>query len=100
MDALLIVLFGLLHIADGVVTYVGLTFADVAEANPVLNYFAELIGLAYAIPLLKMGGLGFIIFLFMDRHKMKSRWITATLASSVAFYSWVVTQNVILVVSA
>lgn len=99
MDALLIVLFGLLHIADGVVTYLGLTFADVAEANPVLNYCADLIGLGYAIPLLKVGGLAFIVFLFFDRRKMKSRWITATLASSVAFYTYVVTQNVMLVVA-
>lgn len=100
MIALLIVLFGLLQVADGIVTYVGLRFCGVDEANPVLNYCAALIGLEYALPLLKLGGLAFVVFLFMDRHKMKSRWITATLASSVTFYSWVVTQNVLLVTAA
>lgn len=99
MDALLIVIFGLLHVADGVITYLGLSFFDVAEANPVLNYCADVIGLGCAIPLLKAGGMAFIIFMFFDRRRSKSRWITATLASSVIFYSYVVTQNVLLVVA-
>jgi len=100
MYALLIILFGLLQVADGVVTYLGLSFSGLDEVNPVLNFCAELVGLGYSIVLLKMAGLVFIAFLFTDRHKMKSRWITATLTSAVAFYSWVVTNNVILVVDA
>ena len=100
MDAFLIVIFGFLHVADGVVTYLGLNFADVEEVNPVLNFFAGHLGLGYSITLLKSMGLAFITFLFLDRHKMKSRWITATLASAVSFYGWVVSGNVILVVGA
>lgn len=100
MDALLIILFGLLQVADGVVTYLGLSFSGLDEVNPVLNFCTKLLGLGCSITLLKLPGLGFMTFLFTGRHKMKSRWITATLASAVVFYSWVVTNNVILVVDA
>ncbi len=100
MDALLIVLFGLLQVADGIVTYLGLSSKGVDEVNPVLNFFVGLLGLGGSITLLKLAGLAFITFLFFDRHKMKSRWITATLASAVTFYIWVVSSNVILVVGA
>lgn len=100
MYAILIILFGLLQVADGIVTYLGLSFTSVEEVNPILNLCAELIGLGYSIVLIKAVGLTFIAFLFLDRHKMKSRWIKATLTSAVAFYSWVVTNNVILVFDA
>ena len=100
MNTFFIVLFGLLQIADGIVTFFGLKFAEVDEVNPVLNYVANFIGLGFSITLLKLAGLAFIIFLFYDRRKMKSRWITTTLALSVTFYSWVVSNNVILVVGA
>ncbi len=100
MDALLIVLFGLLHVADGIVTYFGLSFFGLVEVNPLLNYCADSIGLGCSITLLKMAELSFVMFLFTGRHRMKSRWITATLASAVVFYSWVVTNNVMLVFDA
>lgn len=100
MDALLIVLFGLLHVADGVVTYLGLRFFGLEEVNPVLNFSADAIGLGNSITLFKLGELAVVAFLFMDRHKMRSRWITATLASAVVFYGWVVTNNVALVIEA
>ena len=98
MNALFIVLFGLLQVADGVVTFFGLKFAGVDEANPVLNYVSGLLGLGFSITLLKLAGLAFIAFLFFDRRKMKSRWITTTLGMADCFYSWVVSNNVILVV--
>ena len=97
MNAFFIVLFGLLQVADGVVTFFGLKFANVDEVNPVLNFFAELLGLGPTITVLKLAGLAFIAFLFYDRHKMKSRWITTSLGVSVGFYSWVVSNNLILV---
>ncbi|MFM8333417.1 MAG: DUF5658 family protein [Candidatus Methylumidiphilus sp.] len=98
MNTLLIVFFALLQVADGVVTYLGLgLFANVDEVNPILGLFAGRLGLAGAITLLKLVGLAFVAFLFFDRHKMKSRWITASLASAVGFYSWVVSNNVLLV---
>ena len=100
MNTLLIILFGLLHIADGIITYLGLSFDVVDEVNPVLNFCAEQLGLGFSITVLKMACLSVLIFLFYDRHKMKSRWITATLASAVTFYSWVVSSNVFLVVNA
>jgi hypothetical protein len=100
VNALLIVLFGLLQIADGVVTYFGLGSAQLDEVNPALNGLVGLFGLGYSITLIKLAGLAFVTFLFFDRKKMKSLWITATLASAVTFYSWVVSRNVILVVDA
>ena len=98
MNAFFIIVFGLLQIADGVVTFFGLKSADVDEVNPVLNFFAEQVGLGLSITLLKLAGLAFIVFLFVDRRKMKSRWITTALGLAVTFYSWVVGSNVILVV--
>lgn len=100
MTATLIILFGLLQIADGVVTYLGLDQSLVDEVNPVLNASAKFFGLGASIAVLKLGGLAFITFLFFDRHKMKSRWITATLGTAVTFYVWVVANNVSLVLSA
>jgi len=97
VNALLIVLFGLLQVADGIVTFFGLKCANVDEVNPVLNFFAGLLGLGLSITLIKLAGLAFITFLFFDRRKMKSRWITTTLGLAVAFYSWVVSNNMLLV---
>ena len=97
VNTLMIVLFGLLHVADGVVTYLGLSFAKVDEANPILNYFAGQLGLGVAIALLKLSIIIVITLIFFDRHSIKSRWGTATLAWADTFYSWVVTNNFILV---
>lgn len=94
----LIALFALLQVADGVVTYLGLSFASVDEVNPVLEYVAGWFGLGGSISLLKLAGLMFLAFLFHDRHKMRSVWITVTLASAVGFYCWIVAGNVALVV--
>jgi len=100
VNTLMIVLFGLLHVADGVLTYLGLSFTNVDEVNPVLNYFAALLGLGVAITVLKLAILLVIALIFFDRHSIKSRWGTATLASADTFYSWVVTNNFILVIGA
>lgn len=100
VNALTIILFGLLHIADGVVTYLGLSFTNVDEVNPVLNYFAGLVGLGLAITVLKVIILFIISFIFFDRHSIKSCWGTATLVSADTFYSWVVANNFILVMGA
>lgn len=100
VTAILILLFGLLQIADGIVTYLGLDQSLVDEVNPMLNACASFFGLGLSIAVLKLAGLAFITFLFFDRHKMKSRWITATLGTAVGFYAWVVANNVSLVLSA
>jgi len=100
MNTYFIVLFGLLQIADGIVTFFGLKLAGVDEVNPILNFFAGFLGLGFSITLIKLAGLAFIAFLFFDRHKMKSRWITTSLGLAVTFYSWVVSSNMILVVGA
>ncbi len=100
VTAALIALFGLLQITDGVVTYLGLGSFGLAEANPLLLTVAGFLGLGGAIAAVKLCGLAFITFLFFDRHKMGSRWITASLVSADTFYSWVVANNVSLVLAA
>lgn len=100
VTAALIALFGLLQITDGVVTYLGLDSFGLAEANPLLLTVAGFLGLGGAIAAVKLCGLAFITFLFFDRHKMGSRWITASLVSADTFYSWVVANNVSLVLAA
>lgn len=100
LTASLIAIFGILQIADGIVTYLGLDSFGLAEANPVLNIVAGLFGVGAAIAVVKLCGLGFITFLFVDRHNMKSGWITATLASADTFYGWVLTNNLSLVLAA
>ena len=97
MNSVLIILLGLLHIADGIVTYFGLMFASVDEVNPVVNYFIALIGLGYSIFLLKSLCLLVIATLYVKRHIIKSLWCNTTLASATSFYIWVVNNNVSLI---
>ncbi len=96
----LILLFGLLHTADGIVTYLGLKFDYADEANPVLLFFAGTMGLGLAIFLLKLLCLEFIAVLYFARRNMRGCLGTATLLSADAFYSWVVSNNIILVAAA
>lgn len=100
LNTTLILLFGLLHTADGIVTYFGLKFNYAAEANPILLFFAGTMGLGLAIFALKLLCVEFIAWLFLDRRKIGSCWGTATLFSADAFYSWVVSNNILLVVGA
>ena len=96
----LILLFGLLHTADGIVTYFGLKFNYADEVNPVLLFFAGTMGLGLAIFALKLLCVEFIALLYFARRNMGSCWGTATLFSADAFYSWVVSNNILLVVGA
>ncbi|MDD4914084.1 MAG: DUF5658 family protein [Methylococcales bacterium] len=90
----MIVLFGLLHIADGIVTYLGLMLSEVVEVNPLVNYFIELLGLGFSIILLKLACLLVIATLYVRRRRMTSIWSTTTLACATSFYFWVVNNNV------
>jgi hypothetical protein len=96
----MIVLFGLLHVADGAVTYLGLCFSSVIEVNPVLNFFAGLLGLGIAIILLKLTILIFITVIFFERHTIKGCFGTAALAWADTVYGWVVTNNFALFIGA
>lgn len=99
MAALLVVLFGLLQAADGIVTYIGLQSVAIAEANPFASCCFELLGTGVAITLIKLVALIFIIFLFLERRKLNNRWITGTLTSGVLFSSWVLLHNLALILS-
>ena len=97
-NTVLIVLFAVLHVADGFITYLGLSFTEVDEVNPLLNYAAGILGLGRAIVLLKLIILSFIAAIFFDRCTIKGRWATVALMLAVVFYGGVVTNNVLLVV--
>lgn len=97
IHSFLLVMFGLLHAADGVVTYFGLRFTNVDEANPVLVYAADNFGLGLSIFFLKLACLAVVAFLFSQRRRIKSCWSTAVLTSAVYFYCWVVGNNVLLI---
>ncbi len=99
LNTMMILLFGLLHVADGVVTYLGLSFTSVDEVNPLLNYVAGQMGLGSAIFSLKLVILLVITSIFFDRHSIKGRLGTVTLFSADTFYGWVVTNNCLLVIS-
>lgn len=98
INSSLILLFGLLHTADGIVTYFGLKFNYATEVNPVLLFFAGTMGLGLAIFALKLLCVEFIALLYVTRRNIGSCWGTATLFSADAFYSWVVSNNIVLVV--
>lgn len=98
INSSLILLFGLLHTADGIVTYFGLKFNYATEVNPVLLFFAGTMGLGLAIFALKLLCVEFIALLYFTRRNIGSCWGTATLFSADAFYSWVVSNNIVLVV--
>lgn len=100
LNTTLILLYALLHTADGIVTYLGLKFDLVDEANPLLVFFAGTMGLGLSIFLFKLLFLELIAVLYFARHRMGSCWGTATLLSADAFYSWVVSNNILLVVTA
>lgn len=93
----LIASFGGLHIMDGIITYLGLTFAEVSEVNPVLNYFSGLLGLGVSITLLKLLILAAIVVIFTGRRTIRNHWGTVALALAVMFYCGVVINNVLLV---
>lgn len=98
MATLLIIVFGLLQAADGIVTYIGLKSITIVEANPFANCCFDLLGTGFSIALIKLVALMFVVFLFFERRKMKNRWITGTLTMGVVFSSWVLLHNVALIV--
>lgn len=100
VNTILILLYALLHTADGIVTYLGLKFDLVDEVNPLLIFLAGTMGLGLSIFLLKLLFLEFIAVLYFARHRMVSCWGTATLLTADAFYGWVVSNNIVLVVTA
>ncbi|AEG01228.1 DUF5658 family protein [Methylomonas methanica] len=96
----LILLFALLHTADGIVTYFGLKFNYATEVNPILIFFAGTMGLGLAIFALKLLCVEFIAVLYFARRNINGGWATVSLLSADAFYSWVVSNNILLVVGA
>jgi Domain of unknown function (DUF5658) len=101
MNALLLVLLGLLQMADGTVTYVGIRGAMVDEANPLAELCFGHLGLGCSITVAKLIGLAIIGSVFLRRHRFnKRRHFTATLSVLVSAYSWVVANNVMLILAA
>lgn len=100
MNALLLVLLGLLQMADGTVTYLGIRGDLVDEANPLAELCFKHLGLGCSITVVKLVGLAIIGSVFLRRHRFKRRHFTATLSLLVSAYSWVVANNVRLILEA
>jgi len=93
----LILLFGLLNIADGILTYLGLRYCEVAEANPILDIFSHTIGLGYSIILVKSMVLASLIMLFLSRNTVNRCGSSIMLLTGNLLYFWVVGNNANLV---
>lgn len=93
LQAGLIVFIALLNIADGALTYLGLTFFEVYEANPVLDLFSSRLGLGSAIIFIKAIILSGLLLLFFRRSCSRCITNITTLALTNVFYLWVVGNN-------
>ena len=93
LQAGLIILIALLNIADGVLTYLGLTFFEVAEANPVLDLFSSRLGLGSAIIFIKAIIISGLILIFIRRSCARCYTNITTLFLTNVFYLWVVGNN-------
>lgn len=93
LQAGLIVFIALLNIADGALTYLGLTFFEVYEANPVLDLFSSRLGLGSAIVFIKAIILSGLLLLFFRRSCARCITNITTLALTNVFYLWVVGNN-------
>lgn len=93
LQACLIILIALLNIADGFLTYFGLTLFEVYEANPVLDMFSSRLGLGSAIIFIKAIILSGLILLFFRRSCARCMTNITTLALANVFYLWVVGNN-------
>jgi len=93
----LILLFGLLNIADGILTYLGLRYCEVAEANPILDVFSNTIGLGYSIMLIKSMVLASLLMLFLSRNTVNRCGSSLMLVAGNVLYFWVVGNNANLV---
>lgn len=99
MRALLIILFGLLNITDGALTFHGLKFGSVAELNPVLDYLGSHLGLSlgYAILAVKTLVIAALAYLLTCHYRMnRCAGILALIIANI-FYLWVVGNNAHLV---
>lgn len=97
VNTALLTLFGGLQVADGILTYLGLRFAELAEVNPLLNYLTGLLGLGVSITLLKLVILGVIAAIFITRRTIKRHWGTVALALAVIAYCGVNVSNALLI---
>ena len=93
LQAGLIILIALLNIADGVLTYLGLTFYEVAEANPVLDVFSSRLGLGSAIIFIKAIIISGLVLMFIKRSCIRCYTNITTLFLTNVFYLWVVGNN-------
>lgn len=99
LNSLLFVSLGLLQVADGFLTYIGLSLFDLGEVNPILNYCAAQVGLGCSITLIKFAILAILSLLFINRRQTRNCLGTLTLIAAVSFYTWVVNNNAVLVIS-
>ena len=89
----LILLLGMLNISDGALTYYGLAYCDLVEANPVLDFFSPTLSLGYSILLVKIVILLPLLQIFLSRAIIQSCKSTLALMFGNLLYVWVVSNN-------
>lgn len=102
MNAVLILLFGSLHVTDGALTYLGMRLYGLVEVNPMLLGVANQVGLESAIIGGKTLEIAFARHLYRKRGTifLHHPSLTATMVVAVLFYMAVVTNNAILLFGA
>lgn len=102
MNAVLILLFGSLHVTDGALTYLGLSLYGLVEVNPMLLGVANQVGLEGAIIGGKTLELAFARHLYRKRGTIFPQHpsLTATMVLAVLFYMGVVANNAMLLFGA
>lgn len=85
---ILSIFFGLLQIADGVLTYIGVTHLGIsAEGNPLVRFFINLLGPFSGLFFVKAIGLIVIYTICFRCITLEDRnWLQNFLVSMIAFY--------------
>jgi len=85
---ILSIFFGLLQIADGVLTYIGVTrLGSSAEGNPLVRYFIQLLGPFLGLFFVKIIGITVMIIIGARCIRAEDRkWLQNFLVSMISFY--------------
>jgi len=85
---ILSIFFGLLQIADGVLTYIGVTRLGIsAEGNPLVGYFIRLLGPFQGLFFVKTIGIIVIFIIGVRCIRAEDRkWLHNFLVSMIGFY--------------
>ncbi len=100
LQAGLIVLFAVLNISDGMLTYYGLIYCDLVEANPILDFVSRAFGTGCSIVVIKALIVVPLAYAFISRSSIQRCRGTLVLIMGNLLYFWVVGNNANLILFA